>query len=92
MIMKFGTQLWGVKPYKVCSNDDPELTMTFFKARSNLPPNAFVWENAKTLDVIETIEVSELKVATKWVHECIWVPEVKVIVWPLSKVSQIYAF
>ena len=30
----------------------------------------------------------------RWVHvyEYIWVPEVKVIVWPLSKATQIYAF
>ena len=29
----------------VCSNDDLGLTLTFFTARSNLLPYAFVWEN-----------------------------------------------
>ena len=29
-----------------CSNDDPELNLTYFTARSNLDPFVFVWENA----------------------------------------------
>ena len=59
--MKLGIQLWGLKPYKVYSNDDPVLTLTFYKARSNWLPNAFVWENVSTIDFIETIKVNELK-------------------------------
>ena len=35
---------------QVCSNDDPGLTMTYFTARSNLVPYAFVWEKDKTMD------------------------------------------
>ena len=31
---------------KVCSNDDPRLTLTYFTARSTLLPNTVVWENA----------------------------------------------
>ena len=27
-----------------CSNDDPELTLTYFTTRSKLVPSAFVWE------------------------------------------------
>ena len=27
----------------VCSNDDPGLTLTYFTARSNLVPYAFIW-------------------------------------------------
>ena len=27
----------------VCSNDDPRLTLTYFTARSNLVPYAFIW-------------------------------------------------
>ena len=36
--------------YQVCSNDDSRLTLTYFTARSNLVPYAFVWENSKTID------------------------------------------
>ena len=32
--------------YHVCSSD-PELTLTYFTARSNLVPYAFVWEKGK---------------------------------------------
>ena len=33
MTFKLGTQHQGLEPYKVCSNDDPGLTLTFFAAR-----------------------------------------------------------
>ena len=36
-----------LKYYQVCSNDDPGLTLTYFKARSNLVHYAFVCENQK---------------------------------------------
>ena len=50
--------------YQICSNDDPELTMTCFTARSNLVPYAFVWEKGKTRDFSETMVVYDLKLAT----------------------------
>ena len=50
--------------YKVCSNDDPRLTLTYFMARSNLVPCAFVWEKGKTMDFSETIVIYDLKLAT----------------------------
>ena len=50
--------------YQVCSNDDPELTLTYFRARSNLFAYAFVWEKGKTMDFSETIVVYDLKLAT----------------------------
>ena len=50
--------------YQVCSNDDPGLTLTYFTARSNLVPYAFVWEKGKTMDFSETIVVYDLKLAT----------------------------
>ena len=50
-----GMQHWVFKYYKVCSNDDPVFTLTYFSARSNLVPYAFVWE---------TIVVYDLKLAT----------------------------
>ena len=40
--------------YQVCSNDDSGLTLTYFTARSNLVPYAFVWEKGKTMDFSET--------------------------------------
>ena len=50
--------------YQVCSNDNPGLTLTYFTARSNLVPYAFVWEKGKTVDFSETIVVYDLKLAT----------------------------
>ena len=45
-------------------NDDPGLTLTYFTARPNLVPYAFVWEKGKTMDFLETIVVYDLKLAT----------------------------
>ena len=50
MTLKVGMQHRVLKYYQVCSNDDPELTLTYFTARSNLVPYAFVWEKGKTMD------------------------------------------
>ena len=36
MILKLGMQHQGIKLFKVNINDDPELTLTYFKSRSNL--------------------------------------------------------
>ena len=30
--------------YQVCSNDDPKMTLTYLKSRSNLLPDAFEWD------------------------------------------------
>ena len=45
-------------------NSDPGLTLTYFTARSNLVPYAFVWEKGKTMDFSETIVIYDLKLAT----------------------------
>ena len=50
--------------YQVCSNDNPKLTLTYFTARSNLVPHAFVWEKGKTMIFTETVVVYDLKLAT----------------------------
>ena len=50
--------------YQVCSNDDPGLILTYFTARSDLVPDAFIWEKGKTIDFSETIAVYDLKLAT----------------------------
>ena len=38
MILKLCMQHWLFEYYKICSNDDPGLTLTYFTARSNLVP------------------------------------------------------
>ena len=50
MTLKLGMQHRVHEYYHVCSNDDPGLTLTYFTARSNLVPDAFIWEKGKTMD------------------------------------------
>ena len=50
MILKLGMQHQVLEYYPVCSNDDSGLTLTYFTARSNLVPYAFVCEKGKTMD------------------------------------------
>ena len=64
MTLNLGMHHWVLEYYQVCSNDDPGLTLTYFTARSNLVPYAFVWENGKTVNLSETIVVYDLKLAT----------------------------
>ena len=45
----------GTQALQSYINDDPGLTLTYFTARSNLVPYAFVWEKGKTMDFLETI-------------------------------------
>ena len=49
--------------YQIYSNDGPKLTLTYFTARSNLVPYAFIWEKGKTMDFSETVVVYDLKLA-----------------------------
>ena len=42
----------------------PGLTLTYFTARSNLVPYAFVWEKSKSMDFTETFVVYDSKLAT----------------------------
>ena len=62
MTFKLGMQHRVLEYYEVCSNDDPGLTLTYFTARSNLVPIAFIWENGKTMDFSKTIVVYDVKV------------------------------
>ena len=64
MTLKVGMQYRVPEYYEVYSNDDPELTLTYFMTRSNLVPYAFVLEKGKTMDFSETIVVYDLKLAT----------------------------
>ena len=54
MTLKLGMQHWVLKYYQVYSNEDAELILTYFMARSNLVPYAFVLEKGKTMDFSET--------------------------------------
>ena len=64
MTLILGMHHWVLEYYQVCSNDEPLLTLTYFTARSNLVPYAFVWEKGKTMDFSETIVVCDLNLAT----------------------------
>ena len=50
MTLKLSMQHRVPESYQICSNDDPGLTLTYFTARSNSVPYAFVWEKVKTMD------------------------------------------
>ena len=60
--LKLSMQHWGFEYYQVCSNDDPGMTLTYFTARSNFVPCAFIWKKDKTMDFSETIVVFDIKV------------------------------
>ena len=47
MTLKLGVQHRVLEYYQVCSNDYLGLTLTYFTARSNLVPYAFVWKKVK---------------------------------------------
>ena len=64
MTLKLSMQHWVLKYYQFCSNDYPGLTLTYFTARPNLVPYAFIWENGKTMHVSETIVVYDIKVGS----------------------------
>ena len=64
MTLKLGMQHRVLEYYQACSNDDPVLILSYFTARSNLVPCAFVWEKGKTINISETIVVYDLKLAT----------------------------
>ena len=47
MTFKLGMQHRVLKYYRVCSKDGTGLTLTYFMAKSNLVPYAFIWEKVK---------------------------------------------
>ena len=62
MTLKVCMQHWVLKCYQLCSNNDPGLTLTYYTARSNLVPYAFVWETVRTMEFAETNIVCDVKV------------------------------
>ena len=71
MTLKLGMQHRVHEYYQVYSNDDHGLTLTYFTARSNFLPYAFVWVKGKTMDFSETIVVYDIKVCRfSQINEC----------------------
>ena len=64
MTLKLGMRHRMHEHYQICSNNDPGLTLTYFTARSNLLPYAFVWEKDKTVDISETIVVYDVNIGS----------------------------
>ena len=62
MALKVGMLHRVLEYYQVYSNDDPWLTLTYFMARSNLVPYAFLWEKVNIMAFSETIVVYDIKV------------------------------
>ena len=62
MILKVDVQHRVLQYYQVCPKDESGLTLTYFIARSNFVHYAFVWEECKTIDFLETIVVYNIKV------------------------------
>ena len=60
MTLKVGMLHLVLEYYQVCSNDDTGMTLTYFMARPNLVPYAFIWENNGFFS--ETIVVFDIKV------------------------------
>ena len=60
--LKLNLHHWVLKYYQVCSNDDTVLTLTYFMARSNLVPYAFVWEKGKIMDFSKSFVVYDVEV------------------------------
>ena len=50
MTLKVCMQHWVLEYYQVCSIDDTGLTLTYFKARSNLDPMLLYGKKVKTMD------------------------------------------
>ena len=62
MTLKLSMQHQVLEYHQVCSNDDPGLTLTYFRAKSTFVPYAFVWEEGKTMDFSETVVAYDVKV------------------------------
>ena len=43
------------KPFIICANNDPGLTLTYFTSRSNFATSAVTWENVSMMDSLEII-------------------------------------
>ena len=62
MTLKIGMPHWVLQYFQIYLNDDAELTLTYFTARTNFVPYAFVWQKDETMDFSETVVVYDIKV------------------------------
>ena len=53
--MKLSINHLPLKPIIICSKDDPGLTLTYFKPRSNLDIYVVVWERVKIVNFLLTL-------------------------------------
>ena len=58
MTLKLRIQHFILKYYQIASNDDPRLTIDLFPEtfRSDLLPDAFIWEKAQAAEFSEPIK------------------------------------
>ena len=61
MILKLGMKHQAIKLYKVCKNQDPGMTLTYFKARSTYVADAFEWGKLLIYDM-------RGKICSKWAN------------------------
>ena len=54
MTLKLCMQHWVFEYYQFCSNDGTGMILTYFTAKSNLVPFAFIWGIRKRMDFSET--------------------------------------
>ena len=62
MTLKVDMQHRVLEYYQVFSNNDSELTLTYFMAKSNFVSDIFVWEDSKTMDFSETIVFYDIEI------------------------------
>ena len=61
ILMKLCMKHERPKPFIVCPNYDPGLTLTCFMTRSNFATWAFIWENVTMMDSSEIYASSDLE-------------------------------
>ena len=61
ILMKLCVKHQRPKPFIICANYDPGLTLTYFMARSNFATYACTWENVTMMDSLEIIASCDLE-------------------------------
>ena len=54
--------IWDLGPIKVCSNDDPWLTLTYFTSRPSSVTQTFVLKKGPTVNISDSIVAGDIKV------------------------------
>ena len=84
MTLKLGMQHWVLEYYQACANGAPGWTLTYLTTSQIWSPMLLYGKKLKQW----IGRWSQLK----WVHEALWVPRVKVIHWPWSKLLRFNIF